>query len=165
MLNGEDRKDNLAIVHKRKNILMVMLIIVTVASVIFALIMGIYYRNNYDKVQIYKLSSENKSFFVNGEIISINDKNYISIYNVGYLGKEVLSGDYIKYQLYNKSDKIFEKSISNNEKENHINSTFDSITFSTRPINCGKCSNLILKFEIGNDSDKITNFSIKLKVE
>lgn len=172
LLNGEDRKDKPELVHKRKNILMIILTILTISSIVFTLIMGIYYRNNYDKVHIYKLMSADADFSVNGEILTVNNNNYIHIYNIGYLGKDIINGSSLKYTFYYKDKIIFENNISgvcqDDSSKITVNKLFNSITISTNlqePINySNKSSDFAVKIEVNNKS-KITNFYVKLRIK
>ncbi len=173
LLNGEDRKDKPELVHKRKNILMIILTILTVLSITFTLIMGIYYKNNYDKVHIYKLMSADSNFLVDGEIVTVNDNNYIHIYNIGYLGKNVVNGNSIKYSLYYKNKTIFENRVLDGYQSEiskiTINKLFNFITISTNlqePINySNKSPAFAIKIEVLNNDGENINFNVKLKIK
>lgn len=172
LLNGEDSKDKPEAIRKRKSILMIILIIITILSLSFTFAMGIYYRNNYDEVHIYKLSSENKSFSIKGEIVSVDDKNYVYIYNIGYLGKNEINGSPIKYQLFYKDKVIFEKYILEGYYDEifkiPVSKLLNLISFSTslnEAFNYSGESYLKISIDFLNDKNKITNINIKLNVK
>ena len=79
ILNGEDDpKVEEEIKNKNKSkICIITLSILSSILFILVIILGIYFINNYDRVHVYKLVGEKDGFYVEGNLISIGDNNYL----------------------------------------------------------------------------------------
>ena len=145
----------------------------TILALIFILIMGYYYRNNYDRVHVYKLMSADSNFLVNGEIVTVNNNNYIYIYNTGYLGKNIINGNSLKYSLYYKDKIVFEKNILDDYQniiaKMPINKFLNLVSVSTnlkKSINYNDKSPIFtIKIEVLDNDGESTNFSVKLNIK
>ena len=60
-------------------------------------------------------------------MISINDKNYISIYSIGYLGKDKIKSGPVMYQLYYKDKLILEKYILDDYQSQNLEIPFNKL--------------------------------------
>lgn len=172
LLNGEDRKDKPELVQKRKNILMIILTVLMILSLTLIFIMGNYYKSNYEKVQIHELVSGNNKFSIEGKIISINNIDYIYIYNIGYFGKDEINGSPIKYKLYYKDKIIFEKYILEGYQDKiskiPVNKVLNLVSFATslnESFDYDEESYLKISIDFLNDKNKTTNINIKLKIK
>lgn len=107
LLQGEDNKV-IPPEKKKRNIIIVLSIILSLIT-IFLITTIIYFKSNYKKVEVYKLESANKDFYVEGCLTSIDDKSYLSITKVEYLGSELELFEKIsdlEYEMYY-NNKVF----------------------------------------------------------
>lgn len=107
LLQGEDNKV-IPPEKKKRNIIIVLSIILSLIT-IFLITTIIYFKSNYKKVEVYKLESANKDFYVEGSLTSIDDKSYLSITKVEYLGSELELFEKIsdlEYEMYY-NNKVF----------------------------------------------------------
>lgn len=101
LLVGKDNEVTEDKISKRKNIAIVILAIIVLILLITSTILGIYFINNYDRIKVYQLTSENEDFYIEGKIDTIDDDEYVSISNVDYLSKnDSIFGYYVSYELY-----------------------------------------------------------------
>ncbi|MBE6150494.1 MAG: helix-turn-helix transcriptional regulator [Firmicutes bacterium] len=87
LLQGED---NIVIPpeKKKRNIIIALSIILSLVTVLLITTI-IYFKSNYKKVEVYKLESANKDFYVEGSLTNVGDKSYLSITKVDYLGNDI----------------------------------------------------------------------------
>ena len=97
LLNGEDNKS--IPIDKKKNIIIICLSIIVSFLLVISLLLGIFFYQNYNKVHVYDLESASNEFRVDGKLIVIGDKSYISINNVKYNNSEELLFSKLNYEL------------------------------------------------------------------
>lgn len=110
LLQGEDNKV-IPPEKKKRNIIIVLSIILSLIT-IFLITTIIYFKSNYKKVEIYKLESANKDFYVEGSLTSIDDKSYLSITKVEYLGSEISLLEYVndfRFSIYYMEKLIYDE--------------------------------------------------------
>ena len=101
LLKGED--DKVIPVDKKKNYIIFGLVGLLSLLIILFVILFIYFKDNYSKVEIYKIESANNNFQVDGTLMNINGKSYLSIKKVKYISNEVDKFDLVydfQYELY-----------------------------------------------------------------
>ena len=111
LLVGEDIIKN----EKKKRIslniilsIIVLLLIISLTSVV------IYFKTNYSKVKVYKIESANSEFFVDGTLTTIDDKSYLSISSIDYLGTQLDLFEEVKdfkYEIYYGEELLFSDEI------------------------------------------------------
>lgn len=120
LLIGEDIEK----VQARKRIsLNIILSIIIVLLIIFICCLLIHFNNNYAKVKVYKIESANKEFLVDGSLMTIDDKSYLSIKNIEYLGNELDLLEEVnnfKYEIYYGEELLFNGEIKNPHSEFYL---------------------------------------------
>lgn len=106
LLNGEDNKS--IPIDKKKNIIIICLSIIVSILLVISLLLGIFFYQNYNKVHVYDLESANNEFYLEGKLIVIGDKSYISINNVKYNDSEKLLFSKAEYKLLYKEKVLIE---------------------------------------------------------
>lgn len=115
LLQGEDNKV-IPPEEKKRNIIIVLSIILSLIT-IFLITTIIYFKSNYKKVEVYKLESANKDFYVEGSLTSIGDESYLSITKIDYVGNDVDLFEEVsnfKYNIYYKNEIIFNGNLNKN---------------------------------------------------
>ncbi len=109
LLVGKDNEVTEDKISKRKNIAIVILTIIVLILLITSTILGIYFINNYDRIKVYQLTSENEDFYIEGKIDTIDDDEYVSISDIDYLPKNNNTfGYYISYELYYEDNLLYQ---------------------------------------------------------
>ena len=131
LLVGEDIIKN----EKKKRIslniilsIIVLLLIISLTSVV------IYFKTNYSKVKVYKIESANSEFFVAGTLTTIDDKSYLSISSIDYLGNESELFEEVsdvKYEIYYGEELLFSDEIKNNNQNLNLKKTISLFLSST----------------------------------
>lgn len=166
LLNGEDNKE--IPVDKKKNLAIIVLSSITFLLLIISILLGIFFYNNYDKVHVYELESANKEFDLEGKLIFINEKKYLTINDVKYNLDNNINFSKISYQveyddtiLYKSNDLkienvdtlVFEKYLSELKFLVEIN---NKVSISER---------LIIKISFIDENDNLRSYEIKLKTK
>lgn len=166
LLNGEDNKE--IPVDKKKNLAIIILSSITFLLLIISILLGIFFYNNYDKVQVYELESANKEFDLEGKLIFINEKKYLTINDVKYNLDNNINFSKISYQveyddtiLYKSNDLkienvdtlVFEKYLSELKFLVEIN---NKVSINER---------LIIKISFIDENDNLRSYEIKLKTK
>ena len=108
LLQGEDNKKETF--TKKIDIKIILYIIIGLLFILSCSLL-IYFKSNYSKVDIYKIKSTNNDFHVDGSLMVIDDKSYLSITNVEYVGAELDLSQLIsefKYEIYLDEKNVFE---------------------------------------------------------
>ena len=131
LLVGEDIIKN----EKKKRIslniilsIIVLLLIISLTSVV------IHFKTNYSKVKVYKIESANSEFFVDGTLTTIDDKSYLSISSIDYLGNESELFEEVsdvKYEIYYGEELLFSDEIKNNNHNLNLKKAFSLFLSST----------------------------------
>lgn len=153
LLQGEDNKV-VPPEKKKRNIIIVLSIILSLVTILLITTI-IYFKSNYKKVEIYKLESANKDFYVEGSLTTINDKSYLSITKVEYLGKDIDLFEEIsnfEYKFYNNDEVIFDSNIQ--LFKNHLKSSFNLIVFCENNDIKSMHNNLQLKINYLNSNNE-----------
>lgn len=131
LLIGEDIEK----VQARKRIsLNIILSTIIVLLIIFICSLLIHFNNNYAKVKVYKIESANKEFLVDGSLMTIDDKSYLSIKSIDYLGKQLNLFEEIsdfKYEIYYGEELLFNGEINKSNKELSLKRTLSLFLSST----------------------------------
>lgn len=166
LLNGEDNKE--IPVDKKKNLAIIVLSSITFLLLIISILLGIFFYNNYDKVHVYELESANKEFDLEGKLIFINEKKYLTINDVKYNLDNNINFSKISYQveyddtiLYKSNDLkienvdtlVFEKYLSELKFLVEIN---NKVSINER---------LIIKISFIDENDNLRSYEIKLKTK
>ena len=166
LLNGEDNKE--IPVDKKKNLAIIVLSSITFLLFIISILLGIFFYNNYDKVHVYELESANKEFDLEGKLIFINEKKYLTINDVKYNLDNNINFSKISYQveyddtiLYKSNDLkienvdtlVFEKYLSELKFLVEIN---NKVSINER---------LIIKISFIDENDNLRSYEIKLKTK
>ena len=148
LLNGEDNKE--IPVDKKKNIAIIVLSTITFLLLIISILLGIFFYNNYDKVHVYELESANKEFDLEGKLIIIGDKKYLTINNIKYkLDKDIYISK-IDYEIKYLDSIIYKRNDLNINRENLILRK--------------KLNELMIFVEIEDDYDFIIDESLVLNI-
>lgn len=164
LLSGEDNKE--IPINKKKNIVIAMLSVFVFVLSIASLYLGIFFYSNYDKVHIYDLESTNSEFDLEGKLIVIGDKNFLTINNIKYNEKERLDFDSLKYEL-SYIDYVLLKGNDYNDTlifEEYLNDFNFFVTFS-EDINYDKSNYFTLKIDLVDKNDELKTYHIKIKVK
>lgn len=167
LLNGEDKKE--IPVDKKKNIAIIILSLITFLLLIISIFLGIFFYNNYDKVHVYELESNNKEFRVDGKLIVIGDKNYLVINDVKYnLDKEIYFSNmayevkFFDSVIYKKDDFRLDDVVSSD-----LEKFLSEITFFVeikQDYDIKVDDYLVLIIDYLDDNNEIRYYEIKLKI-
>lgn len=118
LLNGEDNKE--IPVDKKKNLAIIILSSITFLLLIISILLGIFFYNNYDKVQVYELESNNKEFDLDGKIIVIGDKKYIIISDINYNLSEKIRFSESKYEIIFDNNVLYKSDVYKSQNNSLI---------------------------------------------
>jgi len=173
LLNGEDNK-NIPL-DKKKNIIIYILSVFLILFLFSTLFLGIFYVNNYNKVNIYNLSSERKSFYVEGKLINIGDDSYLSISNVRYVFEKGEDNFYIynlEYELYYRNDKLIKQEkvdfLKENKEEIYFSDCFRNFSLFVKlddNIKLNDSDFFTLKFNFMNEKEIIINVDVTIDID
>lgn len=168
LLNGEDNKE--IPVDKKKNIAIIVLSTITFLLLIISILLGIFFYNNYDKVHVYELESANKEFDLEGKLIIIDDKKYLTINNIKYNLDKNINCSKINYEV--EYDDIILYKSNELKVDNSIINDFEKylsrlIIFAEIKKECDIDNNdfLILNINFMSDNNEGRNYEIKLIVK
>ena len=168
LLNGEDNKE--IPVDKKKNIAIIVLSSITFLLLIISILLGIFFYNNYDKVHVYELESNNKEFDLDGKIIVIGDKKFLALNNIKYnLDKEIYFSN-MAYEvklfdsiIYKKDDLRLDDVVSGD-----LEKFLSEITFFVelkKEYDIRVDDYLVLIINYMDDNNEIRYYEIKLKIK
>lgn len=118
LLNGEDNKE--IPVDKKKNLAIIVLSSITFLLLIISILLGIFFCNNYDKVHVYELESNNKEFDLDGKIIVIGDKKYIIISDINYNLSEKIRFSESKYEIIFDNNVLYKSDVYKSQNNSLI---------------------------------------------
>lgn len=118
LLNGEDNKE--IPVDKKKNLAIIILSSITFLLLIISILLGIFFYNNYDKVHVYELESNNKEFDLDGKIIVIGDKKYIIISDINYNLSEKIRFSESKYEIIFDNNVLYKSDVYKSQNNSLI---------------------------------------------
>lgn len=168
LLNGEDNKEIL--VDKKKNIAIIVLSSITFLLLIISILLGIFFYNNYDKVQVYELESGSTDFYVDGNLFVIGNKNYLVINDMKYNLDKEISFSKIEYEVKYLDSVIYKKNdlenlkIVNYDFESHLN----DLTFFAEigELHNIKVDNpLVINISLIDENNELRNFEINLVIK
>ena len=169
LLQGEDNKV-VPPEKKKRNIIIVLSIILSLVTILLITTI-IYFKNNYKKVEIYKLESANKDFYVEGSLTSIDDKSYLSITKVEYLGSDVKFYEKVtefKYLIEYNGIELYNEVIVNSEKSLHIKDYFNGMTFTyndmTKSFDYNVEDFILLKINYVSEENYNNEIDLKIKL-
>jgi len=111
LLNGEDNKE--IPIDKKKNYIIIILSSLIFLLIVLSIGLIIYFNNNYSKVSIYDIESAEETFYVDGNIMTIDGQSYLSITKVDYLGNDIdlFSNVYdFEYEIYYDEELLYKSS-------------------------------------------------------
>lgn len=164
LLKGED--DKVIPVDKKKNYIIFGLVGLLSLLIILFVILFIYFKDNYSKVEIYKIESANNNFLVDGTLMNINGKSYLSITNVDYIGNELDLLENVsdfKYELYYDDHLLYV-----GEKVVYVDSINLKNTLLSVSFECGSNNSLVysdpfvLKIYYNNEENNILKINIPI---
>lgn len=167
LLNGQDNKK--IPIDKKKNYMIISLsVLMTLLIIIFTSII-VYFKNNYSEVEIYKLESAREDFFVEGTLMNIDGKNYISIAKVDYLGKDhdiFSSISDFEYELYLEDDLLYKSKSMKSVDVNNLKKAFSSIYVyvSVSQNIIIDSDSFVLKIDYSNEQNINKNYDLKIKI-
>ena len=168
LLNGEDNKS--IPIDKKKNIIIICLSVAVSILLIISLLLGIFFYQNYNKVHVYDLESTNNEFRVDGKLIVIGDKSYISINNVKYNVRNKFLFSKIEYELFDNENILLKE--KNNILESDSLILFEEYLNDlnifyciNKTINLEKGEFLTLKINVNENTDVEKSYFIKIKIK
>lgn len=165
LLNGEDNKS--IPIDKKKNIIIICLSIIVSFLLVISLLLGIFFYQNYNKVHVYDLESASNEFRVDGKLIVIGDKSYISINNVKYNHKNNFIISNIDYELLYRKRVLVEFNEKNDSLiflEDYLNNFAFFCEF-IENIDLNQNDFLKLKMNVKLENDELVAYYIKIKIK
>lgn len=172
LLQGEDNK--VVPVKKKKINITTILTIIIFLLIILSCSLVIYFKNNYSKVEVYKIESANNNFHVEGNLMNIDGKSYLSIAGVEYVGNELNLLDSVydfEYELYYREKLVFKsgKQINNDINKNYIlKNEFSSVSLLSDEITDDifllNDTGFYLRIKYLNNDLKTKNIDVILKI-
>lgn len=149
----------------RKSIILVLLFLFIISSIIT----HIYTINNYNKMAVYELVSDNEDIEIKGMYVVDHDDCYIAINNITYYNYQSDNlAENIKIMQYELSttNHIIEKNTIKFENEKTINEISESINFYAKfnELKVDK-NNLYLNLKYETKTNKILSDSIKINLQ
>ncbi len=167
LLQGEDNKV-VPPEKKKRNIIIALSIILSLVTILLITTI-IYFKSNYKKVEVYKLESANKDFYVEGSLTNVGDKSYLSITKVDYLGSDINlfeEVDNFEYEIYYMNKSIYKNKFEKLKSSNKLKTCFNNINKFDFFINSNNAMKLedYMYFKIVYDTKTHYNKTLKFKV-